>query len=485
MSEHVEIRSGVYRDSVALLQVSKQVASVEGVEAAIIAMATELNLDLARQMGFTVLDTAAPADLLIAIRCGDDVLDMALAQMEGAMASSPAVVSSSLDVPARTVGAALRRAEETNLVLLSVPGANVLPEALDALDAGRSVMIFSDNVPIEHEVLLKDRAAQLGLLVMGPDCGTAIVGGVALGFANVVRRGDVGIVAASGTGAQQVACLLDYAGLGVSQLIGVGGRDLSAQVAGRSTIQALGALGADPGTTDIIVVSKPAPTEVTRSVQAAARRIGKRVTFCILGPGQPTMTEAVSSLVQERNGAHASWPAVGVRERQPRPGHLSGIFSGGTLADEAMVIISGRLGEVRSNIPLLPELRIGPRERTTTHVIIDFGDDELTRGRPHPMIDPSMRLARIAADAADPSCAVILLDVVLGHVADPDPASTLAPALQVVDKPVIVSLIGTEHDPQQWPRTAEAFADAGAEVYLSNAQATARAIDLLAERTVA
>ncbi|PRZ40379.1 FdrA protein [Antricoccus suffuscus] len=485
MSEHVEIRSGVYRDSVALLQVSKHVAAVAGVEAAIIAMATELNLDLARQMGFTGLDAAEPADLLIAIRCGDDVLETALTEMEGAMASSPSVAASSLEVPAHTVGAALRRADEATLVLLSVPGAHVLPEALDALEAGRSVMIFSDNVPIAHEVLLKELAAQRGLLVMGPDCGTAIVGGVALGFANVVRRGDVGIVAASGTGAQQLACLLDHAGIGISQLIGVGGRDLRAEVAGRSTIQALSALDADPGTTDIIVVSKPAPAEVTHAVRAVAERLSTRVTFCVLGPGQPTMSDTVSSLVQSRHGTSPKWPAVGVREQQPRAGRLSGIYSGGTLADEAMVIASSRLGEVRSNIPLSPGLLIGPNERASTHVVIDYGDDELTRGRPHPMIDPSIRLERIAMDAADPSCAVILLDVVLGHVADPDPAATLAPALRAAGKPVIVSLIGTEADPQHWSRTAEALADAGAEVYLSNAQATARAVDLVAEGTVA
>ena len=200
------------------------------------------------------------------------------------------------------------------------------------------------------------------------------MGCVALGFATSYAAGTWASWRHPAPATQQVACLLDYAGLGVSQLIGVGGLDLSAAVAGRSTIQALGALGADPGTTDIITVSKPAPAEVNRSVRAAAQRLGKRVIFCIPGPGQP------------------SWPTAGVRERQRRPGYLSGIFSGGTLADEAMLITSGRLGEVRSNIPLSPELRIDPAERATTHVIIDFGDDELTRGRPHPMIDPSRRL---------------------------------------------------------------------------------------------
>ena len=166
------------------------------------------------------------------------------------------------------------RASGPGLALISVPGRYAFAEAMDALDAGCDVMIFSDNVPVEQEIMLKDIAAQRDLIVMGPDCGTAIVGGIGLGFSHTLAAGPVGLVAASGTGAQQVLCLLDYAGAGVSAALGVGGRDLSAAVGGRSARAALAALDADPGTELIIVVSKPPAAEVASAVARVRGRPG-------------------------------------------------------------------------------------------------------------------------------------------------------------------------------------------------------------------
>ena len=489
MSEHVELRRGVYRDSVALMQVTRAVRSSPGVTAALVALATELNLELLAGLGLPVPDRVRPDDLLIGVRADDDdALAAALTTLQSALDAGVPASSGAAAAPApRTTRSAAAWAP-ADLALVSVPGRYALVEAMDALQAGLSVLVFSDGVPLAHEVRLKDEAARRDLLVMGPDCGTAVVGGVGLGFANVVRAGRVGIVAASGTGAQQLMCLLDAAGTGISACLGVGGRDLSAEVGGRSTLQALAALDADPGTDLLVLVSKPPAPEVAERVRAHAAGLRTPVRLALLGEGADDLT-TVAEDVLRRLGAPVPdwrvWPAP-----QPAgaaaPGALRGLFSGGTLCDEAMQIAVAALGPVRSNTPLRPEWALPPDLRADGHVLIDFGDDRLTAGRPHPMIDPTLRLERLAAEAADPRVGVVLLDVVLGHGADPDPAATLAPALAAAraaaDRPLhlVVSLCGTSADPQGLDRQAAALQAAGADVLLSNAAAARHAVSLVA-----
>ena len=504
MADHVELRTGAYLDSVTLMQVSRTVAAAPGVEAAQVAMATELNLEVIRGMGFDV-PPAAPNDLVIAIRGDDEGIAAGQSALEGALAQnrSAATASGSFGEapPPRTLGGALRRSG-ADLALVSVPGEHAVTEALDAVRAGVSVMVFSDNVPVEDEVRLKDAAAEAGVLVMGPDCGTAVVGGVALGFANVVRPGPVGIVAASGTGAQQVMCLLDAAGLGVSHCLGVGGRDLSSAVAARSTKQAMAALAADPATECVVVVSKPPAAEVLADLRAYAAGLGKPVHWATLGAGRPDLTAAVETVLTASGhsvpGRWPSWRPDGdgdpsdldraTQTADLQGDSLRGLFCGGTLADEAMLVAGPVLGDIRSNIPLRQDLALGPDLRDTGHVVIDFGDDALTQGRAHPMIDPSLRLERIATEAADPTCGVLLLDLVLGHGAHPDPAPELADAVRSAREaaaaagralPVVVSLTATTGDPQGTARSADLLVAAGAEVLLSNAEATRRAVRLL------
>ncbi|MGN6753100.1 MAG: FdrA family protein [Intrasporangium sp.] len=496
MVDHVELRTGAYYDSVSLMQVSRAVAASPGVEAAQVAMATELNVEVIRGMGFELPD-AAPNDLVIAIRgdeagivAGQAAVETALTELRSAAGKSSSMGEAP---PPRTLGGATRRGH-ANLALVSVPGAHATTEALDAINAGVSVMVFSDNVPLEDEIRLKDAAAQHDVLVMGPDCGTAVVAGVALGFANVVRPGTVGLVAASGTGAQQVMCLLDAAGVGISHCLGVGGRDLSADVGGRSTKQALAALAADEATTSIIVVSKPPAPQVLSDIERYAAELGKPVHWATLGAGKPDLTAAVEHALRSAGHAVPEWPSWGAGSSTAANGALRGLFCGGTLADEAMLVAGGELagsgGGIRSNIPLSPELALGPDLRHDGHVVIDFGDDSMTRGRAHPMIDPSLRLERISAEAADPTCGVLLLDLVLGHGAHPDPAGELAEAVRKARAtaesagralPVVVSITGTQGDPQGLQRCATTLADAGAEIYLSNAAATRRAVSLLSE----
>jgi FdrA protein len=315
---------------------------------------------------------------------------------------------------------------------------------------------------------------------MGPDCGTAIVSGVALGFANVVRPGPVGVVAASGTGAQQVSCLLDAAGVGVSHVIGVGGRDLSEAVGGLATLDALAALDADPATERVLLVSKPPAPSVAAEVARVSAGLGTPVRSAALSPETPDLTAAVEALLADLGREVPAWPSRPGSGAAAAPGAvLKGFYSGGTLADEAMLLAAPVLGDVRSNTPLRPELDLGTDLSARGHVVVDFGDDALTVGRAHPMIDPTLRLEAIGRLATSGEPAVLLLDVVLGYGADPDPAAALAPALREAGLPVVVALVGTEADPQGWSRQADALAAAGAAVFASNAAATRHALDLL------
>ncbi len=479
--DHVALRAGAYADSVALLQVSRTVQGITGVEAAQVAMATPLNLEVLAQMGFTLPAGVTPQEMVVALRLADDAPDSVVDDAEAAIAEalrSRAPSASAEQAPPRTTATALRGTDD-GLVLVSVPGPSALVEAMDAVDAGRDVMVFSDNVPLAHEVALKRAAGERGVLVMGPDCGTAVVGGLGLGFANATSPGPVGLVAASGTGCQQVLCLLDRAGVGVTHALGVGGRDLSAAVGGLSTRTALERLDADASVEVIVLVSKPPGAEVAADIEAYAAALGTPVELAFLGPGRPDLTAATEAVLRRLGADVPEWPAhLPVHERSSAGGFLRGLFVGGTLCDEAMLVAAAALGPIRSNTPLSPELALGPDLTAAAHTMVDFGDDALTTGRAHPMIDPTLRLEHLARAAADPSTGVLLLDVVLGHGAEPDPAALLAPALAGLAQPVVVAVVGTAHDPQDLDRQVRALVDAGAEVHLSNAAATRRAVAL-------
>jgi len=466
---HVELRPGAYADSVALLQVSRAVQALPGVASAQVAMATGLNVEVLTGMGFEVPADAGPNDMVVALRLDEDGdLDAALAGVTLALADAGRRAPSSAEVaPHRTTATALREVPpgEDVVVLVSVPGPSAVVEAVDAIEAGRDVMVFSDNVPLADEVALKRAAAERGVLVMGPDCGTAVVGGVGLGFANVVEPGPVGLVAASGTGAQQVLALLDHAGVGVSHAYGVGGRDLSAEVGALATREALRRLDADPGVERVLLLSKPPAEQVAAEVRALADSLTTPVATAFLGAGHPDLTAATESLLDDLGVPVPGWPVVGTtRPHDPaRGGAVRGLFVGGTLCTEARLVVEGLLGPGGG------------------HTFTDFGDDGYTAGRAHPMIDPTLRTEEVVRAAADPGVAVLLLDVVLGHGAEPDPAAALAPVLAGLDLPVVVTVVGTAGDPQDLVGQVRALADAGAEVHLSNAGAARRAARIVQE----
>ncbi len=485
----VRVRRGTYVDSITLMQVSRTIGTLDGVGRALVAMATDLNREMAADLGFDVPD-GSPADLIVAVEAASPaVLVSALAEVDAALsAAAPGpgtpggTAAGALPEPSTVRAAAAARPDAT-LALISTPGRHAFADAVDAVDAGLLTMVFSDNVPVEQEVTLKERADRAGVLVMGPDCGTAVVGGVGLGFANVVRPGPVGVVAASGTGAQQLMALLDGAGTGISHCLGVGGRDLSGPVAGRSTLRALDLLDEDGSTSVIVVVSKPPAPEVADRVRRRAESLGTPVLLALLGPGRPDLTEVAEAVVTAAGGAWTTpehWPgAVPVG----RPGGcLRGLFVGGTLCDEAMLVASAAVGPVASNIPLQPSWALDEDLAARGHTMLDLGDDRLTRGRPHPMIDGTPRVRRAYDELADPTTGVLLLDVVLGLGCAPDPAGELADLVQAASAaavPVVVSLTGTRDDPQDLDAQVATLHAAGAWVFRSNAEAARCAVRLL------
>jgi len=456
MSERVIVRGGAYYDSVTLMLVSRAAGATEGAEAVAVGMATPLNLELLRDQGF-VVDDAGPNDLVIAVRARDEeAIEAAVAAVERELAAKAVPTAAAERAAARSIVSAARRDDELNLAFLSIPGEHVAYEASAALEAGLHVFCFSDGVSLADEARLKRRAAERGLLFMGADCGTAIIDGVALGFANAVARGPVGIVGASGTGIQEVSCLLDAAGVGVSHAIGVGGRDLSAEVGGLMTRAGLQLLADDADTRVIVVISKPPDPQVADAIEAAAVAAGKPVILALLGARGDGATTLTDAALQAAELAGGTLVALGAElRRPPARGEVRGLYSGGTLCTEAAAIVGG--GE-----------------------FVDFGADEYTQGRAHPMIDPSLRIERLADAARDPAVTVLLLDVVLGYGAHPDPAGELAPALERAlaarpDLHAIVTLVGAAGDPQGLDGQRARLEAAGAVVVRGNAKAAALA----------
>lgn len=494
----------VYLDSVVLLNSARVMDEGDAVTWATAVMATPANLADLGDEGFSADDlTGAGAnDLVLAVHAEtSDAADAALAAGERTLfAEHSAAAEESATRADRTLEETVSRNPATNLAVLSVPGDYAALEAHKALTAGLHVLLFSDNVPVAEEIELKERAAGLGLLVMGPGAGTAVLGGTGLGFANAVRAGRVGVVAAAGTGAQEVMTLLDRWGVGVSQVIGVGGRDLSEAVGGRMAALAVRALNADAGTDAVLLVSKPPDPAIVRTVLAGCDR--KPLVAALIGMDtwhdRPPGVEFADTLEQ---GAVLVSRAVGTRtpdltrglrhqaeaavERLPSARtSVRGYFSGGTLCSEALVILERHLGPVHSNIPL--EERHGLPAPPGSHVCLDLGEEEYTKGRPHPMIDPTARIDVLRSQAREPDVAAVLIDVVLGYGAHLDPAGVLAPecaALAADGGPQVVAyVLGTEGDPQGSDAQRRKLQEAGCIVAPTGARAAHTAAAIAARR---
>ncbi|NBE50290.1 acyl-CoA synthetase FdrA [Streptomyces boluensis] len=450
MSTTAVVKKNTYFDSVSLMAISTKANGLDGVEQAFVAMGTEMNKGVLGNLGLLTpeLEAAGNGDLMVVVDAADgaDIDALLVAVEELLQRKSPA--GGEAAVTHRTIAAAAQDNPAANLAVIAVNGAYAGREARKALDNGLHVLLFSDNVPVEEEVALKQLAHDKGLLMMGPDCGTAIINNVALCFGNAVRPGSVGVVAASGTGAQEVSVRIHTLGAGVSQLIGTGGRDLSEEVGGIMMIDGIRALAADPATSVIVLVSKPPAPAVEKKVLAEIATAGKPVVVYFVGGSEEAVVAAGGHFAASTQDAALKAVRLGVDPDvtvepldtarvdevaallSPEQRYVRGLFCGGTLCDESMYAMLDLGHDVWSNIQKDPERRLGADSPSTGHTFLDFGDDDFTNGRPHPMIDPSLRLARLVEEAMDPEVAVVVMDFVLGFGAHEDPVGVTLPAIE-------------------------------------------------------
>ena len=480
-----EVRRATYLDSIVLMRMSREIAALAGVEEAGLIMGTPANKEILRDAGILAREgeQAEPGDLILALRATDAaVADAALVEARRLLDRPSALgAAAAADAP-RTLRAGLRELPEANLALISVPGDFAVAEARKALDLGLNAMVFSDNVPLADEAALKRAARERGLMVMGPDCGTAIIAGVPLAFANVVPRGDIGIIGASGTVIQEISCLIARAGRGVSHAIGTGGRDLKAEVGAITTLMAIDALDADAATEHVVLVSKPPAVDVARRVLDRIARSAKPFTVCFIGasglalPGNARAATTLKAAAELALGRPLASRAAALAPLRVRGPHVRGLFAGGTLCSEAQVVFAAAGLPVSSNVPVPGAEALS--DAAGGHAMIDLGDDQFTRGRPHPMIEPAVRDAPLAAALADPNVGVVLLDVVLGYGGHADPAGHLAQALgdRRDGVAVVASVTGTDADPQPRSEQVGKLEAAGVLVADSNADAAALAL---------
>ncbi len=483
------LKRNTYQDSVNLMLLSTRLTEKEGVRKVSIMMGTPANKDIFINTGMysTEFDTANPNDICIAV--DTDNLGMLESIGEDLEAFISDLSSKSKDVQqkkAKSLKGALSKLKDPNLALVSIPGEYVFDEGKRLLNEDMNLFIFSDNMGLAEEKELKEIARDKGLIVMGPDCGTGIISGVPLAFANVVSRGNIGIVGASGTGIQEISSIISRLGGGVSHAIGIGGRDLSEEVGGISAEIALDYLANDKNTEVIVFISKPPSEAVKNRIIDKLEIIGKTAVAIFLGEGEKEQGKNIhyaSTLEDTANLAFClsrkkSVDKNKVMELVERLDSIKinkgqrwihGYYGGGTLAGEAKFILKKYME--------FPENKI-----------IDFGDDEYTKGRPHPMIDPGTRKDAIGRLKENKSVAVVIFDNVIGYGSSTDMAGSLGPVIADVleykrskgeDIIFIASVCGTEEDIQVYSKQVEELEKAGVIVVSTNAQCAKLALEVM------
>ena len=476
-----DVRRGAYYDSVVLMQLQRGLVGLPGILDAGVVMATPANCDLlAANNLLPEAIAASPDDLLIVVKAEDEsAAGDAIHQVDSLLAKKRSSVSQ--DFRPRSLSSAVKQLPEANWVLISVPGRYAAGVAREALDFGKHVFLYSDNVSLEDEIALKKTAREKGLLVMGPDCGTAIINGIGLGFANRVRRGQIGVVGASGTGTQAVTVHVHNLGGGISHAIGTGGRDLKSEVGAITAHQALDLLARDEETKVIVLVSKPPSPDVATSLISAAQSTGKPVVVYFIGYPPPArrignLQFAISLSEAAELAVNSNWEVVSHYKLPITNYYLSGLFSGGTLAYETLLGLQASLSPIYSNAPITSHQLLRDPLHSEAHTIIDLGDEFFMVGRLHPMIDNDLRIRRMRQEAADPEVGMILLDVVLGEGSHADPAGELVPVLKEIrdqrtELEFAAIVIGTENDPQNLESQIERLKESGVSVFRTAAEA--------------
>lgn len=500
MTISIKIQPNTYIDSVSLMALSTKANQLVGVEQAIIAMATEMNKEVMKNVGlFTEeIEKAQTSDLIIALEATDEQDSANLIEkIETLMTEKKEKGNNQTTERYTTIETAKKAIPEANMTVISVNGQYAAREARKALNNDLHVMMFSDNVSVEEEIQLKEFAHEKGLLIMGPDCGTAIINNVGLCFANKVRKGSIGIIGASGTGSQEISVRIHEFGEGVSQLIGTGGRDLSEAVGGKMMLDAIDALEADADTKVIVLISKPPAKTVEEKILARVRKTEKPVVIWFIGSDARANEEGIYFEKMSKAAALKAVTLAGIDQDSLNihplniplidevrgkltldQQYIRGLFTGGTLCDEAMFTAKEYFSDVYSNIATDQEHLLHFGDASKKHTFIDFGADEFTNGKPHPMIDPSNRIARFIEEAEDPTVGVILMDFVLGYGAHPDPVGVMVPVMQAAKEKaaakgrhleIIGYVLGTDLDKQNIDEQVEKLTAIGA-TYASSSQ---------------
>ena len=510
MIRRLIVRQNRYFDSVFLMRIAHRIAGLPGIRDASALMATEANRRLLTDLGYgsggpgQELASAEANDLVVAIEGEEAAVEAVAADLDSWLYGGTAPGKG--EVPAvRSLDQALALRPDASVAIISVPGEYAAREARAAISHGLNVFLFSSNVSVEDELELKSRAREKGLILMGPDCGTAYLCGAGIGFANTVRRGAIGIVASAGTGMQEFASLAHQAGYGVSHGIGTGSRDLLDAIGGLSTLTAVEALDTDPATKVIALLSKPPGSHTLAKVMKRLTECSKPVVACLLGAGAEEASSEAGSAVRfastidgavglsiESVGGKvpgqlrpdlASFKTLAAKEAaRMKPGQrwVRGVFAGGTFCYQSQAIFREAGLAVHSNVP-------GPGMRALTdprvsieHAFIDMGAEEFVEGRPHPMIDAGLRRERVVREGGDPGIALLLMDFILGTVSSVDPVGDLLQAIgkaraAVRDRggylAVAASVCGTDQDSQGLKEQTRKLHDAGVLVFPSNAQA--------------
>jgi FdrA protein len=507
MPKRLLIRKGAYFDSIFLMQAARRMATEPGVRNASAIMGTEANRTLLAGIGYDTdeLSAAGANDLVIAVEGDETAIAALLANPDRWLHRQTAAAS---ETACLDIGEALTRRPDAALAVISVPGEYAAAEARKALARNLNVFLFSSNVSVEDELSLKRDAREKGLIVMGPDCGTALIGGAGIGFANAVRRGPIGVVGATGTGMQELTCQIHQAGSGISHAIGTGSRDLSDRIGGLSTLTALEALETDDQTNAIVLLSKPPGVDTMRGLAERLEASRKPIIACLLGadptrlklPGSagPHHFRLVSTIDQAASLALAtigkaapaflrpdskeirSMAASAVAEMAAAQRYVRGIFAGGTFCYQSQSIMRDGGLIVHSNAPLDGMRELENPVQSKEHSLVDMGAETFVAGRPHPMIDATLRRERILRESADPEVGVLLLDFILGAIASADPAGDLVGAIGTAKQQawrrgghlcVAASVCGTEDDEQRLNEQVKSLETAGILVFASNAQA--------------
>lgn len=508
------LRRNEYKDSVQLMQAASTAMGLDGVITASLMMGTPNNKKILEESGLLTseVNEASPKDIIISVEAeSEDVSDQAI---QLAVETLDKTVQSSDGGSERqfvSTRGALEALPNANLVVISVPGEYAARESRLALEHGCNVFLFSDNVSVEEEVALKKLATEKGLLVMGPDCGTALVKGKGIGFANVVQQGKIGVVAASGTGLQEVTCLVHQRGQGISHGLGTGGRDVKDAVGGLSVLAGLEALEHDPATEIIIIVSKPPQKQTMEAILGKAQQLSKPVVVNFLGANPKdveafdltpaTTLEAAAYIAcawaegSQETKRYQQWVFDASKatikemieqttsEIDPKRKYVRGLYAGGTFTSETVLVLSELLeGPIYTNVS--GGVALEDLLTSQEHTVIDLGEDVFTLGKPHPMIDQTYRKERFHQEMNDPATAVILLDFVLGYGSHEDPVGDMIELVREARKagiPVIAHVCGTDLDPQNYKQSVRLLEEANAIVMPTNAQA-ARLAALVATR---